>query len=245
MMEILETEVDPLYSLISQRLESIARVIVFASGKGGVGKSTISTHMAYLLSKKYRTGILDLDLHGPSVPLILGITDGRIKEGENGIIPPALNALRVMSLGIFIGGRGSPLRGNSKNEIVREMFAITDFGDLDFLVVDMPPGTGDEFLTALEIFRMKGEMIFITSPSTVSWQVTKRAIDIAKGRIRNGGVIINMGRNDSIVEECKRTRIKCLGNIEYYPYVVDGTISYLEKTEYFGRLNEIVEKIIH
>jgi|YelNatPaOPRAMG01_1025707.scaffolds.fasta_scaffold32350_4 ATP-binding protein involved in chromosome partitioning len=246
-MEILETGIDTRDSLISVRLDSIKRIIVFASGKGGVGKSTLSAHTSYILSKNYTTGILDLDLHGPSIPLILGLNQYMVKESQDGIIPPEKNGLKIMSLEIFMRGRGSPLRGNSKYDIIKELFSITNFGQLDYLVVDMPPGTGDEFLAALEIFGNKGEMIFITAPSIVSWQVTRRAIEIARGKIKESGVIINMGKSETIHEECKKLRIKCLGNIDYYPYVIDGSIENLEKTEYLKKLNDILmnSNIIH
>lgn len=239
-MEILESGVDPRDSLVSMRLESIKRVIIFASGKGGVGKSTISAHTAYLLSKNYNTGILDLDLHGPSVPFILGFEGSEIEESENGIIPPLVNGIKVMSLDIFMKGKGSPLRGNSKYETIRDLFSITNYGELDYLIVDMPPGTGDEFLTAIEIFRKKGKMIFITAPSMISWQVTRRAMDLAKGKINTAGVIINMGKSETIVNECKKVRIRYIGNIDYYAYILDNGIQNLENSEYFKKLKKLL-----
>ncbi|MGC9138231.1 MAG: P-loop NTPase [Thermoplasmata archaeon] len=243
-MEILETGVDPRDSLISANLDRIKRVIIFASGKGGVGKSTISAHTAYIMSERYKTGILDLDLHGPSIPFILGLRDYNVKEGEKGILPAQVDGIKVMSLELFMKGKGSPLRGNNKYEIIKELIAITDFGDLDYLLVDMPPGTGDEFLAVLEIFRKNGQIIFITAPSMVSWQVTKRAIEIARGKLIARGVIINMGRNESIVEECKVMRIRCIGSIDYYPYIVDRNVGELKDTDYFRSLRELFQPLI-
>lgn len=157
------------------------------------------------------------------------------------------NNIKVMSLDIFMQGRAAPLRGSSKNEIIKEMVGITDFGNLDYLIIDMPPGTGDEYLSTIEIFREKGEIIFITAPSKISWLVTKRAIDIAKNQISIKGIIINMGHNEEIQEECKKIRVKCLGSIEYFSYVVDKGIGDLEGTEYFKNLENILKTlgIIH
>ncbi|MEM0334582.1 MAG: P-loop NTPase, partial [Thermoplasmata archaeon] len=143
----------------------------------------LTWQISYIFSKKYKTGILDLDLHGPSIPFILGINNIKIIESENGIFPVEWNNIKVMSLDIFMQGRAAPLRGSSKNEIIKEMVGITDFGNLDYLIIDMPPGTGDEYLSTIEIFREKGEIIFITAPSKISWLVSKRAIDIAKNQI--------------------------------------------------------------
>ena len=246
-MEIMEIERDPMLKMIENRLKNIKKIIIFASGKGGVGKSTISAHSSYIFSKKYKTGILDLDLHGPSIPFILGINNIKIIESENGIFPVEWNNIKVMSLDIFMQGRAAPLRGSSKNEIIKEMVGITDFGNLDYLIIDMPPGTGDEYLSTIEIFREKGEIIFITAPSKISWQVTKRAIDIAKNQISIKGIIINMGHNEEIQEECKKISVKCLGSIEYFSYVVDKGIGDLEGTEYFKNLENILKTsgIIH
>ncbi len=245
-MEIMNTEIDPREKMIEERLAKIGKIIIFSSGKGGVGKSTISAHTAYIASKNFKVGILDLDLHGPSIPFILGMDSVKIKESENGILPEDWKGIKIMSLDLFMQGLASPLRGNSKYEIIKEMIAITDFGDLDYLIVDMPPGTGDEYLAALEIFRRKGEIVFITAPSIISWQVTRRAVEIARNQIKIKGVLINMGKNDTINEECRKMRIKCLGNINYYEYVIDGKIenligtSYFRELENFSRIIEII-----
>jgi len=180
-------------TLIQKRLEKIDRIILFASGKGGVGKSLLSATSALVLSREgYRVGLLDLDLHGPSSSTIFGLS-GPPVEAEEGLLPPGKLDVKVMSIDLFVKGRPLPLAGMEKREIIREMVAMTHWGDLDILMVDMPPETGDVLLEALRLFKSKSEAIIITLPSILSIKVVSRLVNILRElMIHIKGALVNM-----------------------------------------------------
>lgn len=232
--------------LIRKRKGTIRNILIFTSGKGGVGKSTLSAHSAYILSKKGKVGILDIDLHGPSIPNILGTGELDFEESKNGLIPAKWNSIGIMSMQIFAGERGLPFRGDSKSDIIRDMFAITDFGGLDYLVVDTPPGTGDEFMTSLEMFSGSEKLIFISMPNSTSWKVTKRAIDVARAMNANlGGVVGNMGRDQmGLQQECNSMGIPYLGSIGYFPEIIDRSPEEISQSPYMNELEKIISESI-
>ena len=133
---------DPRLSVIDKRLSEIKRIIAVASGKGGVGKSLVASSLALSLSNKgYRTGLLDIDLYGPSSHIILGVTDYSFPEEEKGILPHKVNNIRFMSIVYFSEDKPAPLRGIDITNIIIELLSITQWGELDYLIIDMPPGT--------------------------------------------------------------------------------------------------------
>ncbi len=179
--------------LIPKRFSEIGYTLMVASGKGGVGKSLISAAIALTkASDGMRTGLLDLDLHGPSSAAILGITGAPV-EGESGIIPLEKMGVRVMSVEFFAGENPFPAGGAGKREVIRELLALTDWGSLDLLVVDLPPGTGDEMLAAIEHIPERRGCILVTTPSALSARVAKRAGMLLKDmNVKLLGVIENM-----------------------------------------------------
>lgn len=231
--------------LIKKRNNSVSNILVFTSGKGGVGKSTISAHAAYILSKDHDVGILDLDLHGPSIPFILKAGKMDMEESKNGLVPPKSGKVKIMSMEIFAGDKGLPFRGENKSDIIRDMYAITDFGKLDYLIVDTPPGTGDEFLTLLELFGKREKIIFISMPNNTSWNVTRRAINVAAAMHANIlGVMGNMSKDLIGMEDrCGSLSVPYLGNIGYHPGIVDKSPSGITDAEYFDELGKVIEKI--
>ena len=169
---------DPRVSVIDKRLSPVKRIIVFASGKGGVGKSSLSTVSALLLAKQgFKTGLLDFDFHGASDHLFLG-ADLSFPEESYGILPHRLAfGLKFMSIAFFTGEQGVPLRGPDITNTILELLAVTIWDKLDYLVVDMPPGIGDEVLDLIR-FINRSEIIIVTSPSIVSVRVVKRLLDV-------------------------------------------------------------------
>ena len=128
-------------SVIEKRLKNIKRIISVASGKGGVGKSLVASSLALSLSKRgYKVGLLDLDLYGPSSHIILGVDDYGFPEEEKGIIPPKISGINFMSIVYFTEDKPSPFRGIDISNIIIELLAITQWGELDYLIIDMPPG---------------------------------------------------------------------------------------------------------
>lgn len=230
--------------LIRRRLGQIGRVVMFSSGKGGVGKSTLSASAATLLSSEGSVGILDIDLHGPSIPLLFGVRRCTFRESRSGLIPARVGGIPVMSFEMFARGKGVAARGASKVEMLREMMAITDFGALDTLVVDLPPGTGDEFLTALEMFGRKGSIMFVTQPTALSWNVTGRAVELAKALGGNVlGVVQNMGRESKGIDgACRKMHVRSLGSVGYFPSISDRPVGSLRGTAFMRSLRDVLKR---
>src|SRR5262249_21990219 len=132
-----------------QPIPGIRNVLAVASGKGGVGKSTVATNLALALaSLGERVGLMDADVYGPSVPLMLGIEE-RARPGDGGrLVPAERHGIRVISMGMFLGA-GTPViwRGPMVTKLVTEFLRNVEWGELDVLVIDLPPGTGDVQLT--------------------------------------------------------------------------------------------------
>jgi ATP-binding protein involved in chromosome partitioning len=140
---------DPRPGLIGQRLESVGETIAVSSGKGGVGKSMVASTLALDLAEKgHSVGLLDLDFTSPATHVILGI-EGLFPEEDYGIIPPLAHGFRYMSITHFALDKPAPLRGADVSDAIIELLAITLWGDLDYLIIDMPPGLGDATLDVI------------------------------------------------------------------------------------------------
>lgn len=162
--------------MVADKLKEVDKVIIIGSGKGGVGKSTITS----LLGLRLRdlgmdVGILDTDLHGSSIPFILGGDKELVIESvRGGFKPIELHRIKVMSLRMFVGDRPTPLRGERKSEILKYMLSLTVWGPLDYLLVDLPPGMSDELLTLMKY--VKGKHIVVTLPTKTSLDVALRYV---------------------------------------------------------------------
>ncbi len=157
-------------------LPGVKNTIAVASGKGGVGKSTVAVNLALALRESgARVGLLDVDVYGPSIPLMLGVSGKPRVTPERKIVPKEAWGLRVMSIG-FLAGEDAPViwRGPMVHGIVRQFLADVEWGELDYLVLDLPPGTGDAALTLTQTAPLSGALI-VTTPQEVS------LIDARKG----------------------------------------------------------------
>lgn len=194
-----------------KRLESIRRVILVGSGKGGVGKSFVASGLALTLSARgHRTGILDLDIHGASLQNYLEVSPP-VESGEDGLKPKMAGALRVMSIALFTGDNAVPMRGDKKQELIAELFSLTDWGKLEYLVVDLPPSTGDELLSAFEIFSKKCSLVLVTTPAQNAVSVVSRLRQMAESeRVPVEGIVVNM----AYVIQGKKMKIAPFGKFD-------------------------------
>lgn len=240
---------EPRTSVIEKRLKHINRIIAVASGKGGVGKSLIASGLAlHLADKGYRVGLLDLDLYGPSSHIILGVKNQFPRE-EKGIIPPKVQGISFMSIVYFTEEKPSPFRGVDISNIILELLAITQWGSLDFLIIDMPPGIGDETLDVIRYMK-NSEFLVVTTPSKVAMGAVSKLLSIlVELKKPLLGVIENMAmiKSTTIEEEVKKLQIHYLGSIPFDETLEDaiGIPDQLKKTKAMNHLGELLQKNQH
>ena len=180
--------------IIEQILPQVDHVIAVASGKGGVGKSTVASNIACSLKNRgLKVGLLDLDIYGPSLPIILGINQRPDMTEKNRLIPLDRYGLKVMSFG-FISGNETPViwRGPLVSRMTEQFFKDVDWGNLDYLILDLPPGTGDIQLTLTQKLRISGAII-VTTPQDIALSDVRKGADMfSKVKTPILGVIENM-----------------------------------------------------
>ncbi|HOT29080.1 MAG TPA: Mrp/NBP35 family ATP-binding protein [Candidatus Ozemobacteraceae bacterium] len=168
-----------------QRLQGnlcrIKHIFFVLSGKGGVGKSTVAANLALSLGMNgYSAGLLDIDLHGPSIPTMLGLADVRAESAGNGLIKPVelTSVVKVMSVAFLLQGNDDAViwRGPMKAGVIEQLVADVDWGPLDALVVDCPPGTGDEPLSIVQTVGKADGAIIVTTPQQVATADVRRSI---------------------------------------------------------------------
>ncbi|HDN17861.1 MAG TPA: ATP-binding protein [Candidatus Bathyarchaeota archaeon] len=239
-----EIMMDPRAYIIEERLRGVRRIIAVAGGKGGVGKSLIASSLALILKDTgMRTGLFDLDFTSPSTHLILGVRDLVPKE-EKGLIPPDFLGMKYMSLVYFTGDSPLPLRGEGISNVILELFAITRWGELDFLILDIPPGISD---TTLDIIKYIPQIRFliITTGSILALTTAKKLIEIVRDETSIIGILENMRRESQRVERrIKSWGLDFLGSIPFDKDVENslGNVQLLKKTEFWKALNRIVKE---
>jgi len=182
--------------MIESNLARINRKILVMSGKGGVGKSTVASYVALLLSSKgNRVGLLDVDLHGPSVPRLLNVQGGFDMPGEGGVRPYKFSEnLGIVSMEMVLGDKDTAViwRGPLKISAIRQFISDIDWGDLDYLIVDSPPGTGDEPLTVAQTIP-DAEALIVTTPQEISLADVRKSINFCRQvNMKILGVVENM-----------------------------------------------------
>ncbi len=181
-------------------LGKVGSIVAIASGKGGVGKSTVAANLAIALARQgFKTGIIDADIYGPSIPLMFDVMDAKPKVREEGskqwIIPVEKYGIKVLSIGFFVDPAQALIwRGPMASNAIKQLFSETDWGELDFLVVDLPPGTGDIQLTLAQDYTITGIAV-VTTPQEVALADARKALSMfnqEKIRIPVLGFVENM-----------------------------------------------------
>jgi ATP-binding protein involved in chromosome partitioning len=212
---------DPRISVISDRLGRIGRIIAVSSGKGGVGKSMVATTLALLLAKRgCKVGLFDLDFTSPSTHIILGAKGERPTE-EKGLVPPKVHGLDYMSIVYFVGDEAAPLRGADTSNALIELLAVNLWGDLDYLVIDMPPGIGDAVLDLIRLVP-RIEFLIITTSSQLAFETVKKQIHLLKElKVPIVGIVENMKMTESknVQHQTEALGIKFLTEIPHDPTV--------------------------
>jgi len=215
---------DPRTSVINERLSWISRIIAVSSGKGGVGKSMVATTLALTLAKNgCKVGLFDLDFTSPSTHIILGAKNAQPKE-EKGLIPPIVQGLEYMSLIYFVGDNPAPLRGADVSNALIELLAVTQWGKLDYLVIDMPPGIGDAILDLVRLVK-RIEFLIVTTPSLLAFETVKKQVALlCELKMPLIGVIENMkmDKAQGVQMETEKLKLKYLGYIPFDLQVEDS-----------------------
>ena len=169
---------------IKQNIKRIRRQILVLSGKGGVGKSSIAVNLAVWLSMRgKKVGLLDVDIHGPSIPKLLNLEGRRLQGGEEKIEPVSYSdTLKVISVGFLIQDENTALiwRGPMKHNVIKQFISEVSWGDLDYLIIDCPPGTGDEPLSIIQLLGGADGAVVVTTPQQLAVADVKKCITFCK-----------------------------------------------------------------
>jgi len=223
-----------------RKLSQIKHTIIVMSGKGGVGKSTVSVNIAVALSMRgYEVGILDGDIHGPNIPKMLHIEDANLVADDDGIYPAIVPPhLKVMSMALLSSGRDQPIvwRGPMKMGALRKFIEDVYWGELDYLIVDLPPGTGDEPLTIAQLIPKADGSIIVTTPQDVALLDSRKTVVFSENlHVPVLGIIENMaglacphcGEEIDLFKigggekAAKELNVQFLGRVPIDPEVVD------------------------
>jgi len=261
--EILEQE-----KRLKEKMSKIKHPIIVLSGKGGVGKTTVAVNLAYALSLTGKSvGILDIDVHGPNIAKMLGIEKYSLYGSEFGIQPVEVSdRLKAVSLALAGADSDQPIiwRGPMKAAVIRQFLADVNWGELDYLIIDSPPGTGDEPLSACQLIPNVSGAIIVTTPQDVAVLDARKSVQFVKElKIPIVGIIENMsgftcphcgneidifkrGGGEKAAEELK---VSFLGRVPFQPEFVEfgdkGTpfVLFQEKSKSAEAFMGIVEKI--
>ena len=249
-------------------MQRIKRKILVMSNKGGVGKSTVSVNLAVGLAKKnFQVGLLDVDIHGPNIPKMMRL-EGQVLAGSEGKIQPVsfFTNLKVVSMGFLLEDKEAPIiwRGPIKMGAIKQFLHEVEWGDLDYLIIDSPPGTGDEPLSIAQLIKGLDGVIIVTTPQEIALLDSRKAVNFAKKlNIPILGIVENMsgfvcpycGKRTDLFKTgggekaAQQMGVPFLGKIPLEPEIVtsgdQGKPSILNHPETQGSkvLSEIIGKI--
>ncbi len=236
---------------LREKLANIRHKIGIYSAKGGVGKTTVAVNMAYALSKLgFKVGLLDADIDTPNVSLFLGI-EGKIDPGLP-LRPLEKSGVKIVSTAMLMGSEERPIiwRGPMMVKMLGEFFENTDWGELDYLIIDLPPGSGDVPLTIMQVLELDGFVIVTTPQRIASINSARSGLMAKRLNIAVLGVIENM--SDGTVSESTGEVIKLLDtgllgvvrlNYKFNEYSDSGKVPVLESAQMLADFQAIVEKL--
>jgi ATP-binding protein involved in chromosome partitioning len=207
---------------------TIRKTIAIASAKGGVGKSTISSYLASVLSNSYKVGVLDADIYGPNQDILFDINDKNIevdkKNTERPYIPKNIDNISINSLGFLLDKNAAIWRGPMLSSAINQIYEKTNWGDLDYLLIDMPPGTGDAYLTVCQKI-IPDFVILVSTISKLSITDLKRTIDVFKSLNTKilGIVLNNIHQSDGFQDFNLETENVILDRIEFNKKFIDSS----------------------
>ncbi len=208
---------DPRISVIDVRLKKIRRIIAVSSSKGGVGKTLVATTLALALSRRgYKVGLFDLDFTSPCTHILLATKNVQPTE-EKGLIPPIVQGLEYMSLIYYSGNQAVPLRGAETSNALIELLAVTIWGELDYLVMDMPPGLGDAVFDLIRLIP-RIEFLIVTTSSQLAFESVKKQLSLLQElKVPIIGIIENMKITGSknMQQQTQALGLKFLAEIPY------------------------------
>ncbi|MGA1847185.1 P-loop NTPase [Deferribacter abyssi] len=256
--------------LLKQRLSKIKCTLMVMSGKGGVGKSTVSTNLATMLNMLgHKVGILDADIHGPNIPKMLGINEKGVLSSAGGIIPfEPIENLKVMSVAFLLKSDDDAViwRAPLKHSLIEQFISDVNWGELDFLIIDLPPGTGDEPLSVAHVIENVDGSIIVTTPQEVALLDSRKSVTFSRklnipviGIVENmsGFICPNCGEKIDLFKvgggekAAKELNVDFLGRIPIDPLVVahgDAGKPYILEyptSEVSNAYKKIAEKVIY
>ena len=255
---------------IKEKLYHIKNKILVMSGKGGVGKSSVSAYLSVALAKRgYRIGLMDVDLHGPSIPRMLGLKGG-LETGKQGGKPQPVEYMpnmEVISIEVLIGENKDAAtiwRGPLKIGVIRQFISDLEWGDLDYMIIDSPPGTGDEPLTVAQTIP-DAKALIVTTPQEISLADVRKSINFCRkvnmeilGLVENMsglvcpycGKMIDLFKTQGGMFTAKKEKLRLLATLPFEPEVVKegdvGDMSLLDNDELLitREFNKMVDGIV-
>ncbi len=261
---------DKMREKINQRMDKIKHKLIIISGKGGVGKSMVAVNLAYgLLFQGKTVGILDIDIHGPSLAKMVGIEDRKLKVSDNEVIEPIAitSSLKIVTIASLLEDADTPIiwRGPLKMKLISQFLGDVNWGELDYLVIDSPPGTGDEPLSIVQLVPGLSGAIIVTTPQEIALLDSRKSVNFVKSlKVSMIGIIENMsglacphcGKEIDLFKTgggeraAADLKVAFLGRIPIEPAIVDSTdqgrpfIRAYGKTSTARLMDEIVGKIM-
>lgn len=257
---------DPYKERIDDAMGKIAHKVIVLSGKGGVGKSTVAVNLAYALQKNgKRVGLLDVDIHGPSIGKMTQIEGEYLQKSGDKIAPIEKDGVKIVSMSSLLASPDTPViwRGPLKMKAIQQFLGDIDWGDLDYLIVDSPPGTGDEPLSVVQQIPSLDGSIIVTTPQDVALLDARKTVNFSKqvgisvlGVIENMsgfrcphcGAEIDIFKVGGGLKAAKEMGLNFLGSLPLDPRIVEmsdvGKSFVLEESESSEKMRKIVRALM-